>query len=130
MPAEVNDWIAIAALVTSITAYVEAKKANRAGEAIEALIETIDASEKTQTYLLGRSEGKDRNRDTESQLAENWSRSAFLISRVSKDLSVRLDAKSKFWRNPDTWATDLRAHKDISLESVTNDAKALMESFA
>lgn len=130
MPTEVNDWIALAALVTSIVAYVEAKKANRTGEAIEALRETIDASEKTQTYLQGRSEGKPRNRDTEYQLAENWSRAAFLISRVSKDLSVRLDAKSKFWRNPDTWETDLRAHKDISLESVTNDAKSLMASYA
>jgi hypothetical protein len=67
---------------------------------------------------------------TEYGLAEHWSRAAFLISRINKDLSVRLDAKSLFWRSPDTWETDLRAHKDISLESVTSDAKRLMESYA
>lgn len=127
---EINDFISLAALVTSIAAYIETKKENRTGEAIEALKETIIASEKTQTYLQGRAEGKQRNRDTEYELAEAWSKAAFLISRVNKDLSVRLDAKSLFWRNPDTWETDLRAHKDISLESVTKDAKKIMAAYA
>jgi len=130
MPPDVNDWMAIAALLTSIAAYVEAKKANKSSEAVAALREAIAASEKTQTYLQGRAEGKERNRETEYLLAESWSQAAFLISRVDKSLSVRLDAKSQFWRNPDTWDTDLRAHKDIALESVTNDAKRLMESYA
>lgn len=130
MPPDVNDWIAIAALLTSIAAYVEAKKASKSSEAVAALREAIAASEKTQTYLQGRAEGKERDRETEYLLAESWSQAAFLISRVDKSLSVRLDAKSRFWRNSDTWDTDLRAHKDIALESVTNDAKRLMESYA
>lgn len=130
MTGEVSDWISLAALVTSFVAYLEAKKANRTGEAIEALKIVIDASEKTQTYLQKRNEGRERERDVEYELAEEWSRAAFLISRINRDLSVRLHAKSQFWRNPDTWETDLRAHGDISLESVTNDAKRLMESYA
>lgn len=130
MATEVSDWISLAALVSSFVAYLEAKKANRTGEAIAALTEVISASEKTQTYLQARAEGEKRNRETEWQLAEQWSRAAFLISRINKDLSVRLNAKSEFWRNPDTWETDLRAHKDISLSSVTRDARRLMESYA
>lgn len=130
MPAEISDWISLAALVTSFVAYLEAKKANRTAEAVAALSTTIEASEKTQTYLQSRAEGYERNRQTEWELAERWSEAAFLISRVNKDLSVRLTAKSRFWRNPDTWQTDIRAHKDISLESVTEDAKKLMASFA
>jgi hypothetical protein len=130
MAGEVSDWIALAALATSFVAYLEAKKANKTGEAAEALAIVIVASEKTQTYLQMRAEGSERNRNTEYELAEHWSRAAFLISRINKDLSVRLNAKSQFWRNPETWKTDLRAYKDISLESVTADAKRLMESYA
>jgi len=130
MAGEVSDWIALAALVTSFVAYLEAKKANKTGEAVEALGVVIDASEKTQTYLQKRAEGQDRNRDTEFELAEHWSQAAFLISRVNKDLSVRLNAKSQFWRNPDTWEIDMRPHRNISLESVTADAKRLIKSYA
>ncbi|MBY8286613.1 hypothetical protein [Vibrio fluvialis] len=130
MNPEVSDWIALTALVTSFVAYLEAKKANKTGEAINALQVVIEASEKTQTYLLHRAEGGEREREKEWDLAERWSHASFLISRVNNDLSVRLSAKSKFWRNPDTWETDLRASKDISLESVTNDAKRIMESYA
>lgn len=126
---EISDWIALTALVTSFVAYLEAKKVNKTAAAVEALKEIIEASEKTQTYLLRRAEGGERSRDTEWDLAEKWSYAAFLISRINKDLSVRLDAKSRFWRNPDTWETDLRASKDISLESVTQDAKRLMASY-
>jgi len=106
------------------------KKANRTGEAVAALREVIDASERTQTYLQSRAEGGERNRDNEWELAEQWSMAIFLISRANKDLSVRLNAKSQFWRNPDTWNDDLRSHKDISLESVTRDARRLMASYA
>ena len=130
METEVSDWISLVALVTSFVAYLEAKKANRTGEAIAALTEVIDAAEKTQTYLQGRAEGKEKDREIEWQLAEKWSRAAFLISRVNKNLSVRLHEKSQFWRNPDTWEPDLRAFKDISLSSVTRDARRLMESYA
>ncbi|MBI4999117.1 MAG: hypothetical protein HZC22_19880 [Rhodocyclales bacterium] len=129
MASEVSDWISLAALAASFIAYLEAKKANQTGEAVAALTEVITASDKTQTYLQARAEGIERNRATEWQLAEHWSRAAFLISRVNKDLSVRLSAKSEFWRNPDTWETDLRAHRDISLSSVTRDARRLMESY-
>ncbi|MBS0042818.1 hypothetical protein KFE26_10945 [Shewanella sp. M16] len=130
MAMEVSDWIAIAALATSFIAYLESKKANRTNEAISALTEVINASEKTQTYLQARTEGMERNRETEWDLAERWSRSAFLISRINKELSVRLDAKSRFWRDPETWNVDLRAHKDISLEKVAIDARQLMASYA
>jgi hypothetical protein len=130
MSVEVSDWVALAALATSFVAYLEAKKANRTDQVISALTEVINASEKTQTYLQARLEGMDRNRETEWTLAESWSRAAFLISRINKDLSVRLDAKSRFWRNPDTWNVDLRAHKDISLEKVTLDARRLMASYS
>lgn len=130
MAGEISDWISLAALVTSFIAYLEAKKANKTGAAIEALKEVIDASEKTQTYLQKRANGQDRDFHTEYGLAEHWSRAAFLISRINKELSVRLSDKSKFWRNPDTWDSDLIAQKNISLKSVTADAKRLMESYA
>lgn len=130
MAAEISDWIALASLATSFVAYLEAKKATNSTDAVKALTEVIDASEKTNTYLLLRADGVERNRNTEYELAERWSRAAFLISRVNRDLSVRLDAKSRFWRDPDTWNTDLRACKDISLDSVTADARRLMQAYA
>lgn len=46
MATEVSDWIALAALVTSFVAYLEAKKANKTAEAVEALRITIEASKK------------------------------------------------------------------------------------
>lgn len=129
MAVEISDWIAIAALATSFVAYLDSKKAARTGEAISALTEVINASEKTQTYLQARTEGMERNREIEWDLAERWSRAAFLISRINKELSVRLDGKSSFWRNTETWNIDLRAHKDISLEKVTLDARKLITSY-
>ena len=129
MAGEISDWISLTALVTSFVAYLEAKKANKTGEAVEALKLVIDASEMTQTYLQKRTNEEDRDFRTEYSLAEHWSRASFLISRVNKELSVRLSDKSKFWRNPDTWDSKLVAEKNISLESVTNDAKRLMESY-
>lgn len=130
MPSEISDWISLAALATSFIAYLKAKKANKTGVAIEALKEVISASEKTQTYLQARAEGKERDRATEYELAEKWSYASFLISRVDKGLSIRLDAKSKFWRNPETWDSDLRAHKNIDLDSVAADARRLMSTYA
>ncbi|ENC9782872.1 hypothetical protein L4Z64_000939 [Pseudomonas aeruginosa] len=130
MNVEISDWIALAALATSLFTYLESKKEHRTGEAISALTEVINASERTQTYLQARAGGMERNRETEWDLAECWSRAAFLISRVNKELSVRLDGKSRFWRDPETWSIDLRAHKDISLEKVAIDARKLMNSYA
>ena len=130
MTTEISDWISLAAFVTSFIAHLEAKKANKTVAAIEALKEVIDASEKTQTYLQKRAKGQDRDFDTEYDLAEHWSRASFLISRINKKLSVRLYDKSEFWRNPDTWDSDLIVQKNISLKSVTTDAKRLMESYA
>jgi hypothetical protein len=130
MAGEISDWISLTALVTSFVAYLEAKKANKTGEAIEALKLVIDVSEMTQTYLQKRANGEDRDFGTEYRLAEHWARAAFSISRVNKELSVRLSDKSKFWRNPDTWDSKLISEKNISLESVTIDARRLMESYA
>lgn len=130
MPLQISDWIALTSLVTSFLTFVESKKSNKTNESVAALREVINASEKTQTYLQQRLDGLERDRNTEYLLAESWSQAAFLISRVNRELSVRLDAKSKFWRNRDTWESDLRAHKDIGLESVTNEAKRIMSMYA
>ncbi len=130
MAGEISDWISLTALFTSFIAYLEAKKNSKTGEAIEALKLVIDASEKTQTYLQRRANGQERDNSTEYELAEDWSRASFLISRINKELSIRLSDKSQFWRNPDTWDSNLIAQKNISLESVTSDARRLMESYA
>lgn len=129
MAAEISDWIALTAVVTSFIAYLEAKKANKTSDAFEALRVVIDASEKTQTYLQKRAEGIERDRDTEYDLAARWSTAGFLMSRINKELSVRLSEKSRFWRTPDTWNPEQIQEKNISLASVTNDAKKLMESY-
>jgi len=81
MVGEVSDWISLAALVTSFVAYLEAKKTSKTVEGVEALSVVIDASERTQTYLQMRAEGEERNRSTEYELAEHWSRAAFLSNR-------------------------------------------------
>ena len=130
MEIEVSDWIAVASLATSFVAFIEAKKANRNNESIAALKEVLAASEKTHVYLYDRSQGKDREYGKEMEIAHLWSRAAFLISRIDKELSVRLHAKSEFWMNQDTWEVDVRAHKDISLDSVTADARRLIEAYA
>jgi hypothetical protein len=130
MQGEISDWIALSALVMSFLAYLEAKKANKTSDAIEALKIVIDVSEETQTYLQKRVSGEARDRHTEYGLAEKWSRASFMMSRVNKDLSVRLYDKSQFWRNPDTWNSQKIKEKNISLVSVTESAKKLMESYA
>lgn len=130
MTQEISDWISLVALVTSFFAYLEAKKANKTNQAIEALKKVIDVSEKTQTYLQKRSKGEKRNFSTEYQLAEDWSRAAFSISRIDKKLSARLYDKSLFWRNPDTWDAKSIKSKGISLAAVTSDARRIMESYA
>jgi hypothetical protein len=48
MPGNVSDWTSLIALIVSFIAYLEAKRVNRTGEAVEALRIVIDASEKTQ----------------------------------------------------------------------------------
>ncbi|MEL7967588.1 hypothetical protein AAG587_14515 [Vreelandella neptunia] len=129
MEIEVSDWIAIAALATSFIAYVEMKKANKNNDSIVVLKDILEASEKTHVYLYDRSQGKDRDYRKEMEIAHLWSSAAFLISRIDKELSVRLHAKSEFWMNQDTWDVDIRAHKDISLDSVTADARRLIEAY-
>jgi hypothetical protein len=130
MAAEVSDWISLTALVTAFIAYIEAKKAADSGAAVQALTYVIDASERTQTYLARRANGQPRNRDTEWELAEMWSRAAFQISHINSELSVRLNAKSRFWRDPDTWDPTLRASKQIDLQSVANEARRVMRAYA
>ncbi|PLY06764.1 MAG: hypothetical protein C0622_00665 [Desulfuromonas sp.] len=130
MAGEISDWIALTAAVTSFIAYLEAKKANKTNDAIEALRVVIDASEETQTYLQKRAEGLERDRETEYSLAAKWSTAGFLMSRINKELSVRLSEKSRFWREPETWSSEQINEKNISLVSVTGDAKKLMESYA
>ena len=133
MNIEVTDLVGVAALATSFLAYLEARKANKNSkceEIVEALGKVISASEKTQTYLLSRAEGGERNRETEWELAELWSHAAFIISRIDEDLSSRLHIKSRLWRNPDTWNQGFRATKDISLEHVSGHARKLLEVYA
>ena len=130
MATEVTDIISLAAFATSFLAYLEARKANRTNEAFSALSEVIEASEKTQTYFQKLEGGEERDMGNEYSLAELWEKAAFSVSRIDKSLAVRLSAKSKFWRNRDTWDSDFRASKDISLEGVTNSAKSLMERYA
>jgi phage-related protein len=130
MASEISDWISLAALITSFMAYLEAKKTTKTADAVQALQEIIIVSEKTETYLQKRANGIDRDRSSEYELAELWSRAAFRISRFDNNLSVRLCDKSEFWRNPDTWSVGPKAHKNISLASVTAEAKRLMESYA
>ncbi|OOE39760.1 hypothetical protein [Salinivibrio kushneri] len=129
MEIEVSDWIAIASFATSFIAYMEAKKANKNNESVAALKEVLKASEKTHVYLYDRTQGKERNFGKEMEIAHLWSKAAFLISRIDKELSVRLHAKSEFWMSQDTWDVDIRAHKDISLDSVTADARRLIEAY-
>ncbi len=130
MAGEISDWVALTAAVTSFIAYIETKKTNKTKDAIEALRVVIDASEETQTYLQKRASGLKRNRETEYNLATQWSTAGFLMSRINKELSIRLSDKSRFWRNPDTWSSESITEKNISLVSVTDDAKQLMESIA
>jgi len=130
MQGEISDWISLAALVTSFVAYLEAKKANKTSEAVEALQMVIDVSEETETYLQMRVNGGERDRQTEYRLAEHWSSASFMMSRVNKDLSVRLYDKSQFWRNPDTWDSKKIKEKNISLKSVSESARKLMISYA
>jgi hypothetical protein len=130
MANEISDWISVTALVTAFLAYLEAKKTTKNAEAVNALTLIIDVSEETQTYLQKRIEGEERDRMTEYKLAEGWSRASFKMSRINRDLSVRLHDKSHFWRNPETWDATKIEKKNISLSSVTETAKKLMLSYA
>ncbi len=130
MPTVVSDWISLVAAITAFLAYLEAKEANRTNDAMGALKIVIETSERTQTYLFKKADGEHQDRNFEHELAEQWATAAFLISKVSKDLSIRLSEKSRFWRNPDTWEPEMKAHGDISLETVTREAKRLMGSYA
>lgn len=125
---EISNWISLTALVTSFLAYLEAKKTRNTANAVEALKMVIDVSEETQTYLQKRVDGGRIRRETEYRLAEGWSR-ASLMSRINKDLSVRLSYKSEFWRNPDTWDANKIKEKNISLSGVVETAKKLMISY-
>ena len=130
MSEEVTSLMDVATFTVAFLAYLEARKGNKTPEAISALQKVIEASEKTETYLVMRTKGETRNIVTEQNLAEIWSEASFLISRVNQELSRRLSAKSEFWRDPDAWDEAIRAHKDISLISVTDDAKKLLASYA
>lgn len=131
MTIEVTDWVSIGGGVLSFFAYIEARKANsNSKDAMTALALIVEVSEKTQTYLSKRRAGSPRHYDTEYRLAEMWSRASFIIGNIDKDLSVRLDAKSNFWRHQDTWSGDLRATKDISLDYVNTKAKELRDIYA
>ena len=106
------------------------KKNSKNSEAVKALQMVIDVSEETQTYLQKRVVGVKRSQETEYRLAECWSKASFMMSRINKDLSVRLYDKSQFWRNPDTWDGKKIIEKNISLFSVTETARNLMMSYA
>lgn len=72
MDIEVTDLLGVATLATSFLAYIEARKANKnskCDEIVAALGKVISASEKTQSYLLSRAEGGERNREKEWELA-------------------------------------------------------------
>lgn len=130
MSSEISDWISLTALVTAFIAYLDTKKAADSGAAVQALTHVIEASERTQTYLARRASGQPRHQNTEWELAEMWSLAAFQISHIDSELSVRLNAKGRFWRAPGTWTPTLRASKQIDLESVTKEARRVMRAYA
>ena len=126
MSVQISDGISLVAAVTAFLAYLEAKKATRQGHNIEALRKVVEAADKTETYIaLGKNDRKKEN-----ELAELWSEAAFLISKVDKALSFRLNMKSRFWRNPTTWNHATNNGVDISLHSVRMDAERLLEQVA
>ena len=119
----VSDGISLVAAVTAFLAYLEAKKSTRQGHNLEALRKVVEAANKTETYItLGKND-----REKENELAELWSEAAFLISKVDKGLAFRLNMKSQFWRDPNTWTQTNDNSVDISLHSVRLDAEKLLE---
>jgi hypothetical protein len=126
MSADISDGISLVAAVTAFLAYLEAKKATRQGRNLEALRKVVEAADKTETYIaLGK-----HDRRKENELAELWSEAAFLISNVDKKLAFRLNMKSKFWRDPNTWTPEDDSRIDISLRTVRADAERLLEQVA
>lgn len=130
MSNEISNWIALTAAVTAFLAYLEAKKVTRNNKAIEALRIVIEAADKTETYCELRAEGADRNRRTEHELAELWSHASFMVRKIDRQLSFRLNDKSRFWRDPDTWSAEQIQRAGISLKSVKKEADRLLDKAA
>ncbi len=130
MPIDVSNWIALVSAVTAFISYLEAKKATNKSESIDVLRKIIEATNETETYLTLRSEGQKRDRVTENRLANLWSEASFLMRRIDQNLSIRLNEKSRFWRNPEIWEISQSDNIDISLNSVRVDAENLLISIA
>lgn len=90
-----------------------------------ALAALYSALNETKLYLREREDGR-RDRQREEQLSRMWLAAAIPLRRFNEDLAVRCLEKSDFWVNPEQWFDDDIRTKRIGIESLTNDAHALM----
>lgn len=89
-------------------------------------IETVyKAANETSTFLA---KCKRKTEAPNTELSNIWIEAASKVRELDSELYTRLLAKSEYWANPEEWTKDKIEEYNISLESIKNDCKAIIDS--
>jgi len=87
------------------------------------------AVNETRLYLrtLGEAghEAPHRNLDREDQLSRLWMDAYLALFEISRDLALKCEIKSGYWREPERWSDAQVRAAGIKLESIYEEARRL-----
>jgi hypothetical protein len=84
----------------------------------EALRAISTALTETYSYYHHLEKNGQRNEDTENKLSTYWSAAAIFIRHYDRDLAMRCEFKSEFWREYGNWSRDKIERTGIQLDCI------------
>ena len=84
------------------------------------------ALNETYFYYQSRNLGTPRDLEREQQLSKYWSAAAIPMRHVDESLAELCDLKSEYWVSPDNWPISKIHELGISLESVRDKYRGLL----
>jgi hypothetical protein len=85
------------------------------------------ALDETYLYFRDIDRGKGRDQEREALLVRYWSAAAIPMHHIDRNLARRCDMKAEYWLNPERYTVEHVKELGISLESVRNAYRTLLE---
>jgi hypothetical protein len=88
-------------------------------KAVDAAVEALGkALIETRIYLLDRSDGAERDRNREKELARLWHAASQALRHVDDDTARLARMKSEYWLRPRAWENHQAGLREIELSNV------------
>lgn len=112
--------------IRMVTAKFPVNKDELSKDHEEILLSLSKAYHATERYYIYRSE-HGRSEEREWDVAEKWYGVGVRMKKFDRELALRLDRKSEFWRNGASWSEDEIKEAGIDLEGVWSEVRKRLD---